>query len=309
VTGDGAVTLTVVVPATNRPPTLARCVAAIRAAAAAPEELVVVDGPSRAGPAAARNDGARRASGDVVVFVDADVVVHHDAFDRIRRAFEDDRGLAALFGCYDDRPEAPGAVSGFRNLLHHHVHRSAAGPVHSFWAGLGAIRREAFVEVGGFDAGRFPTASIEDVDLGRRLSARGRRIYLDGELQGTHLKAWSVGEMIRTDVMRRGIPWVALLARERALPAELNLGWRHRAGAALSVGAVTALLARRPGIALVALGGLVVLNASFYRLLVERRGAPQAVAGVGLHVVHHLSSVAAVPLGAATHLAAADGER
>src|SRR5262249_56252684 len=105
----------------------------------------------------------------------------------------------------------------------------------------GEILRDAVVGAGGFDAGRFPAASSEDVDLGRRLSARGRRIVLDGDLQGTHLKAWSVGEMIRTDVMRRGIPWVALLARERALPAELNLGWRHRAGAALSLGAVAAL--------------------------------------------------------------------
>src|SRR5262249_7804264 len=132
---------------------------------------------------------------------------------------------------------------------------------------------------------------------------------LDGDLQGTHLKAWSVGEMIRTDVMRRGIPWVALLARERALPAELNLGWRHRAGAALSLGAVVALLARRPGAAVAALGGLVALNGCCYRLRARQRGVPQAVAGVGLHVVHHLSSAAAVPLGAAAHLAAEDDKR
>jgi GT2 family glycosyltransferase len=232
--------------------------------------------------------------------------VHEDAFVRIRRAFANDPELAGLFGCYDDRPEAPGAVSGFRNLLHHHVHRSAAGPVQSFWAGLGAIRRDAFMEAGGFDAGRFPDASIEDVELGRRVAARGCRIVLDGELQGTHLKAWSVGEMIRTDVMRRGMPWVALLARERALPAELNLSWRHRAGAALSVAAVAAALARRPGTAVAALAGLVALNGSFYRLLARRRGVGEAVAGVGLHVVHHLSSVAAVPLGTAAHLAARD---
>jgi hypothetical protein len=39
----------------------------------------------------------------------------------------------------------------------------------------------------------------------------------------------------------------------------------------------------------------VALNADFYRLLLRRRGPVQAAAGVGLHVLHHLSGIAAVP--------------
>ena len=120
--------LTAIVPATNTPPELARCVAAIRAARRPPDELIVVDEPTGRGPSAARNAGAARATGDVLVFVDADVVAHDDAFHRIRAAFEADPDLAALFGSYDDSPEATGVVSSFRNLLHHHVHQSAGGP-------------------------------------------------------------------------------------------------------------------------------------------------------------------------------------
>ena len=48
------------------------------------------------------------------------------------------------------------------------VRRRRSGP------GLGAIRREAFDAVGGFDAQRFPRPSIEDVELGMRLHAAGR---------------------------------------------------------------------------------------------------------------------------------------
>ena len=305
-TTNGAVTLTAVVPATNRPATLERCLAAIRSATAGPEEVVVVDEPAGVGPSGARNDGARRARGDVVVFVDADVLVHEDAFARIREAFGGDPALAAVFGSYDDRPEAPGAVSGFRNLLHHHVHQSAAGPVRSFWAGLGAVRRDTFLDAGGFDAERFKRPSIEDVDLGARLAARGARIRLDPELQGTHLKAWSLVGMVRTDMLDRGVPWVGLLARQRQAPAELNLAWRHRLGMVLSIAAVAGAVTRRPAVAGSALAGLVVLNRSFYGLLARRRGAGQAVAGVGLHVVHHLAGAAAVPLGAAAHLRAGD---
>jgi len=87
------VRLSCVVPATNRPPTLEQALAAIRAADDPPEELIVVDEPVLAGPAAARNDGARRATGDVLVFVDSDVVVHADSFQRLRDAFDADPDL------------------------------------------------------------------------------------------------------------------------------------------------------------------------------------------------------------------------
>ncbi|MDF2754156.1 MAG: pglI 2, partial [Gaiellaceae bacterium] len=82
------------------------------------------------------------------MFVDADVEVHEDAFQRIRSAFNGDPGLAAIFGSYDDAPGADGIVSDFRNLLHHHVHHQGAGVATTFWAGLGAIRREVFLDLG-----------------------------------------------------------------------------------------------------------------------------------------------------------------
>ena len=42
---------------------------------------------------------------------------------------------------------------------------------------------------------------------------------------------------------------------------------------------------------------LVALNRSFYALLVRRQGLHRAIVGVGLHTLHHLVAVAAVPVG------------
>ena len=70
-------------------------------------------------------------------------------------------------------------MSAFRNLLHHHVHQQAAGPATTFWAGLGAVRREAFLASAGFDAERYPVPSIEDIELGMRLAPTAARIGLD----------------------------------------------------------------------------------------------------------------------------------
>jgi glycosyltransferase involved in cell wall biosynthesis len=293
--------LSVVVPATDKPATLGDCIRAIEGAAHPPEELVVVDTPLGAGPAAARNAGARRAKGDVLVFVDSDVQVHADAFDRIRAAFDDDPGLTAVFGSYDSDPRPHGLVSDFRNLLHHHVHQMGAGPATTFWAGLGAVRRADFDSVGGFDEVRFAESSVEDIELGMRLSANGNRILLDPLVQGKHLKRWSLEGMVRTDLFRRGVPWTRLLL-ERDASSELNLSWRHRTSAAASTVVLVGLVARRPRLAGAALVVLLSLNAPFYALLLRKRGLRQAAAGVPLHVLHHNVSAVAVPIAIMKHL-------
>ena len=168
----------------------------------------------------------------------------------MRSAFAADPNLIAVFGAYDDAPEASGAVSGFRNLLHHHVHAGGAGEAVTFWAGLGAVRRDAFLAAGGFDARRYRRSSIEDIELGMRLAAGGGRLVLDPMIRGTHLKAWTLGSMISTDLVRRGIPWVELLleTREGGAPRRtLNLGWRHRASATCVLAGVGATVAADAG--------------------------------------------------------------
>jgi GT2 family glycosyltransferase len=287
--------LTAIVPATDGRPELAECVGAIHRSRQGPDQLVVVDSPPGLRAAAARNVGAGRATGDVLVFVDSDVLVHPDAFARVREAFERRPDLTAVFGSYDDSPRAPGTVSRFRNLLHHHVHHSSAGPAGTFWTGLGAIRRDALLAAGGFDEGY---AAMEDVELGMRLAGARAVIELDPAIQGTHLKGWSLRAMVATDLLRRGVPWVVALLRANTTSSALNLGWRHRLSAGASVAGLAAAVSRRPRGVQAALAALVALNASFYRLLLRRGGPRLVAAGVLLHLVHHLTSVVSVPVGA-----------
>ncbi len=294
-------TFAVIVPATDVPATLPRCLAAARAAMSAGDELLVVTEPTRASPAVARNCGAGSATADVLVFIDADVVVHPDALVRMRQAFAADPGLSAVFGSYDDGPASPKLVSQFRNLLHHHLHHRHPGLAATFWSGLGAIRRADFLRLGGFDTQRFAVPAVEDIDLGMRLWAAGGRIELHPKIQGTHLKQWTLAGMIRTDYTRRGVPWTLLCLERRSLPRTLNLSWREQGSTLATLLAVTGLLTRRARVASGAAAAVGVLNASFYGLLCRRVGVPRAAICLGLHSLHRLVAVAALPSGAAMY--------
>jgi Glycosyl transferase family 21 len=301
--GEGvAPALAVVVPAADAPATLDRCLAALDAGERRPDEIFVQQEPAGAGPAAARNAGVRRAEAPIVVFVDSDVEVHPDALARIERHFVEDPGLTAVFGAYDAEPAAPGLTSRFRNLLHHHVHASSPGEAETFWAGLGAVRQAEFDAVGGFDADRFTVPSVEDIDLGMRLRARGARLLLDPSIRGRHLKAWTPLTMVRTDFSRRGVPWMRLLLRGGAGATSLNLDGRHRASAVATVTLALAALARRPRTALASLLAVLVLNRGLYRLLAQRGGPQLLLAGIGLHLIHQLTAIASVPVAVVAHL-------
>lgn len=257
--------------------------------------------PPEAGPAAARNLAAARASADVLVFVDSDVEVHEDALERIARRFAEDPELTAVFGAYDDEPSDPALTSLYRNLLHHHVHSGAAGEAETFWAGLGAVRREAFEAIGGFDADRFPEASVEDIEFGMRLRRSGAKILLDPEIRGRHLKAWTPMGMLHTDFSRRGVPWMRLLLRERDDSTALNLSRQRRLSAFASVALLSGLLGNRPRLAAAALLAGLVLDRDLYALLARRGGVRLLFAGIGLHQLHQLAAAASVPAAAAQH--------
>ena len=98
-------------------------------------------------------------------------------------------------------------------------------------------------------------------------------------------------------------PWVVLLLRHRRTSTALNLGWTHRASAATSLVAAGALARRRFGLAAFAVAVFVGLNRSFHGFLLRRFGVSRAVAGAGLHVLHHLVGIAAVPAGVIAFLA------
>lgn len=289
--------VSVIVPVHNGSQFLNRCLDAILASEYVPFEVIVVDDGStdnsaeisrikgvkvfstgrRSGPAAARNIAAEKAGGSILLFVDADVIVKPDTITQVVARFVRQPEISALFGSYDDEPDERNFLSQYRNLLHHFVHQNSNSEASTFWAGLGAIRRDVFMTAGGFDCVRFSVPSIEDIELGARLHAAGHRIYLDKNIQAKHLKKWQTVSILRTDIFCRALPWSKLILTSQGLINDLNLKTSDRLSALL-VGLCVLLLPIilwKPLVILfliLALLALLLLNRKILRFFVQKKG-------------------------------------
>lgn len=291
--------ISVIVPVYNGAKFLPSCLDAIFATDDVTFEVIVIDDGStdesarisrdrgasvvpserpKSGPAAARNLGAGLAKGEILLFVDADVVVAPGTLKQVADRFEEQPEISALFGSYDDKPAEKNFLSQYKNLQHHFVHQNSSSEASTFWSGLGAIRRDVFLSAGGFDCSQFQVPSIEDIELGVRLRQAGHRILLAKDIQATHLKKWEIVSLLRTEIFCRAIPWSKLILTRQGMINDMNLKTADRASALLValLGAAVALMLWKPAFGLVAVGAaiaLVYLNGDAFRFFAKARGA------------------------------------
>jgi len=315
--GDKAPRVAVIVPAWNAAATIEPCLLAIARQTYAIAECVLFDDGSTdetaaiarrhgvrvighegepLGPALGRNRAAAAVDTDLLFFVDADVVLAPDALERLVEPFAAPQ-VTAAFGSYDASPPSLRASSQYVNLRHYFTHQTGEREAQTFWSGIGLVRRDAFLALGGFDAELFTWPSIEDVELGARILASGGRIRLVPEAQGAHWKDWRLKQFLHADIFRRALPWSMLIADGKAASNALNLSVAERFKSVLAGCVVAALLV---GIvepwalpaALALFGAYVVANRRFLRMVRRQAGAGTAAAAAILHCFYHFYAAA-----------------
>lgn len=183
--------LSVIVPAFNEEKRIRACLASIVSQRTARSyELIVSDSNStdstvsiareytdkvivcmERGTARARNDGAKMAVGDILVFIDSDTTLLPGYIDTVARAFEDPRLLAASCAFKFTR-RSPKFLAAEYVTNSYYLLRSAfhAATLPGFNV---CIRREAFEKLGGFRL-----CHLEDLDMSIKLRKMGRTKYL-----------------------------------------------------------------------------------------------------------------------------------
>lgn len=188
------------------------------------------------GPAVARNRGADAAETPIVFFIDADCEAAPDAIGRIELTLDPDSPYDAVFGSYDDAPSDRHLVSAWKNLAHHHTHQQGNPEARTFWSGCGAVKREIFQKMGGFDES-YGRPCIEDIELGMRMTDAGHRVRLDRALQVKHRKRWTLWKLLKTDLFDRAIPWTRAMRRRPTTGGgeDLNLKASQKLSALLTL--------------------------------------------------------------------------
>jgi len=269
----------------------------VRAEDVAPANLDVrVFGQPRRGPAAARNFLAAKARARYLFFLDADTVPCHKTVACAKMIISEHPDIEAFFGSYDSAPEHSSLISTYRNLLHHLTHQQSAGStVSTFWCGCGVILRDIYLESGGL-SDVYYRPSIEDIELGMRITQSGVKVWIFSALQVKHRKHWTLLKWLHTDLCCRGIPWVRLMRSANSWKNQLNFSWSQRIAAAAALGVLLfgGGIPFAPVLAIPAIGALavfVLLNYRFFALVACKRGILGAAAAVPCHVIYALICV------------------
>ena len=252
--------------------------------------------PKNGGPGAARNLAATVAKGDILWLVDSDVIAWEGGGALIRAAFAEP-GVAAVFGSYDSTPAGTPWFSRYKNLTHRFYHQRAQREATTFWAGCGAVSAEMYRKIGGFDVETYRVPSIEDIELGYRIKRAGGRILVLPELQGKHLKVWTIRNAIHTDLFRRALPWSRLMIAREGVADDLNTSKLERVKAMVAGLFLLSLLAlpfSGGWPVTLALGALALgLNWAFARFLWQNGGFGLAAPSLLYHQVYYVYSAAA----------------
>lgn len=191
-----AVYLSIIIPAHNSSSTLTRLLSSIHQERVKNLEIIVVDDGSdekfkiknlkfkikhyflkkNLGPAHARNFGAQKAKGEVLVFLDADVIVQPGTLKEIVKIFTEDKYKVSATGVWDKKQEGDKFFPKFKALRDWSYwvnERKADSYYYLFSTRIAAIRRDVFLQLGGFNEG-FRGADVEDIEFTYRLAKKYR---------------------------------------------------------------------------------------------------------------------------------------
>lgn len=260
------------------------------------ENVDLISLKTNQGAAVARNIGAKQAKGDILLFIDSDVVIKDDTIAKIQSAFTH-KNADAIVGIYSAEHPFSGIASNYKNLHLRYTRMIMDEEVHIFDGSCVAIKKEVFNEVSGFDE-NIKILAGEDWDLANRISEKGFRIILDKSVTFIHRKYYTIFNLFRTDLRKAfGVIKLALRTgkRKKGLIANKTAGSLPLSMAfSLIIGFLFAPLLLPLFISpVVGIGGLFLLfaaiyfcNRSYFGFLSQEKNQAFMVVSVGIFIVY-----------------------
>lgn len=212
--------ISIVIPAYNSEKTIGECLSSLLNQTKKPDEIIVVDDGSEdrtkdivrkfknvilleqkhKGPAVARNIGAKRAKGEILLFTDSDCMPNKDWVSEMTKPFEN-KEIVGVQGRYETKQN--GLIARFTQLeIEDRYDRMRKFETIDFVGSYSAgYRKRTFIEFNGFDES-FPTASGEDPELSFKLSKAKHKMVLNDKAVVYHNHVSSLRAYLRQKFWR-----------------------------------------------------------------------------------------------------------
>lgn len=218
---SGTVTVSVIIPVRNGGATLDACLRSIKRSYFPVAETIVVDDhstdntaaiagrhrctfvPVREGSGAnnARNIGAQRATGDILLFIDSDIVIRRETILEVVETL-DDPTVDAVVGLYTAKHRHENFISQYKNLWIRYSYIKSPPAIDWLFGAISGIKKDAFARLGGFNAELQARHGHDDIELGKRASRAKVNIVLNMDIEVEHLKHYSLWSFIKNEFNR-----------------------------------------------------------------------------------------------------------
>ncbi len=229
--------ISVVIPNYNGSATIGKCLEAAFSSRYASFEVVVVDDCStdnsieiikkfpcklvelkeHVGVSKARNIGAGKSAGEILLFIDADCLLEKNTLAKVSESIGSNN-TQVLGGTYTKLPyDGNSFFSTFQSIFINYFETKSKVPDYIAAHSL-AIERGVFTKVGGFIEDSFigVAAGVEDVELSHRLRRAGYKLQMNPEIQVRHLFNFSFSKSMG-NAFRKSMRWTMYSLKNKDL--------------------------------------------------------------------------------------------
>ncbi len=210
--------VSIIIPCHNSQSTLQKCLESVFALAKEIDyEVIIVDDgsedqtiliaqrypvkiyktDSNKGAAYARNLGVKQAQGDLILFIDSDVILPAHPLDLILESFQKS-GADCVVGVFSAENPFSDFFSQYKSLYCHFKYQDLKGAP-AVNTAIAAIKKKVFAELNGFDERMLGS---EDNELADRLHKKGFKITIDTKLEVVHLKEFNCLSLLKNDFQK-----------------------------------------------------------------------------------------------------------
>jgi glycosyltransferase involved in cell wall biosynthesis len=173
----------------------------------------VIELEKNGGPARARNIGVGEAKGDIIFFLDSDVVLMDGTIKEVEDYFRNDPSAQCVIGICATEPLNKGFVPKYMAMFEYiHLLDTPGNKVSVFAPRCGAIKKELFRDMGGYRE-TYKGADVEDFELARRI-CKVESIYLNPKMLVKHQFVNNLEEAVR-NYFKRSVMWIHLFLKDK----------------------------------------------------------------------------------------------